>query len=165
MPDNTKLGIKLGSQPIDDFSNSICTCLCGPSRCLPTTYGCSPKFPEELTVRCLGHRAAAWFPLIPPAAEDHRPPGAACGCACRLLMNVWFRGCSLCHAEASWGHSAAPCGRKRPRTLLVRRSASPAKVSLPTGISQICSGFISHRGKKVYPCFIVFQVSQSRADL
>lgn len=28
-PDNTKLGIKLGSQHVDYFSNSACTCLCG----------------------------------------------------------------------------------------------------------------------------------------
>ena len=164
MPNNTKLGIKLGSQPVDDFSDSICTCLCGPSRCLPTTPGCSPKFPEELTVLCLGHRAAAWFPLIPPAAEDHRPSGAACGCGCRLLMNVCSEDAAS-DTPRQLGSLSCTLWPETSRTLRVRRSASCAKVSLPTGISQICSGFISHGGQKGLPLFYVFQISQSRADL
>lgn len=116
---------------------------------------------SQSVLSATGPRVLSSFPQLP---RMHRPSGAACGCGCRLLMNVCSEDAAS-DTPRQLGSLSCTLWPETSRTLRVRRSASCAKVSLPTGISQICSGFISHGGQKGLPLFYVFQISQSRADL
>lgn len=162
MPNNTKLGIKLGSQPVDDFSDSICTCPVDPPDVSQRLLGVPRNSQRSSRNRPLSHWAAraSSFPSC-RGCTGHL--GAACGCGCRLLMNVCSEDAASDTPGGSSNNSAAPCGRKRPDAVGALER-------------QLCQGFtpywdfsnlfwLTPMGQKGLPLFYVFQISQSRADL
>ena len=90
-------------------------------------------------------RAFLSFPRLPRMPT---PSGAACGSGRRLLLKAVVQRMQPLPRRGQPRSLSFTLWPETARTLLMRRSASHAKVSLPTGISQICSGFISHRGKR-----------------
>ena len=90
-------------------------------------------------------RAFLSFPRLP---RMPRPSGAACGSGRRLLLKPVVQRMQPLPRRGQPRSLSFTLWPETARTLLMRRSASHTQVSLPTGISQICSAFFSHRGKR-----------------